>query len=299
MKRYFFFNFCCYIIFLIAYSMFLGNIFYRENKDVRIQVTDLIGLISGVKDQIVFPDSEILSNSNGEVVFPGGAGKQSNGGIFFPDDSKGPGNDFTAEVDRDPNADTIDLSQHLEDAVESVKNTTEAFAGCLMSGVPTVTCSLEVLLLLMVGLLLVQEGIQCFALGIKRYILEWENLLELLAIFLATAGLFLQHDMQVLMWVSAPGICFAYLEFIFLMGRYPFIGGSISLMFYSILSHLFRSLINFVVLVVGFGFGFFIISNGKAGDHFENPPKAILKTLIMALGEFEFDDLYRDPIQMK
>ena len=41
-----------------------------------------------------------------------------------------------------------------------------------------------------------QEGIQCFALGIKRYVTEWENLLELLAIFLATAGLFLQHDMQ-------------------------------------------------------------------------------------------------------
>ena len=28
-KRYFFFNFSCYVIFLIAYSMFLGNIFYR------------------------------------------------------------------------------------------------------------------------------------------------------------------------------------------------------------------------------------------------------------------------------
>ena len=104
----------------------------------------------------------------------------------------------------------------------------------------------------------------------------------------------------------------AYLEFIFLMGRYPFIGGSISLMFYYLLSHLFRSLINFVVLVVGFAFGFFIISQDKGGksaqtyfrlfsltslclqtgDHFENPAKAILKTLIMALGEFEFDDLY-------
>ena len=36
--------------------------------------------------------------------------------------------------------------------------------------------------------------------------MEWENLLELLAIFLATAGLFLQHRKQVLMWVSAPGI---------------------------------------------------------------------------------------------
>ena len=109
---------------------------------------------------------------------------------------KGKDTDFIAEVDKDPNANTIDLSQHLENTLESVKNTTEAFAGCLMSGVPTVTCSLEVLLLLMVFLLLVQEGIQCFALGIKRYILEWENLLELLAIFLATAGLFLQHDMQ-------------------------------------------------------------------------------------------------------
>ena len=49
------------------------------------------------------------------------------------------------------------------------------------------------------------------------------------------------------------------------MGRYPFIGGSISLMFYYLLSHLFRSLINFVVLVVGFAFGFFIISQDKGG----------------------------------
>ena len=28
-KRYFFFNFSCYVIFLVAYSLFLGNIFYR------------------------------------------------------------------------------------------------------------------------------------------------------------------------------------------------------------------------------------------------------------------------------
>ena len=61
---------------------------------------------------------------------------------------------------KDPTANTIDLSEQLEGAVESVKNQTEAFAGCLMSGVPTVTCSLEVLLLLMVALLLIQEGFQ-------------------------------------------------------------------------------------------------------------------------------------------
>ena len=28
-KRYFFFNFACYVIFLLTYSLFLGNIFYR------------------------------------------------------------------------------------------------------------------------------------------------------------------------------------------------------------------------------------------------------------------------------
>ena len=56
------------------------------------------------------------------------------------------------------------------------------------------------------------------------------------------------------------------------MGRYPFIGGSISLMFYYLLSHLFRSLINFVVLVVGFAFGFFIISQDKGrSDTSSNP----------------------------
>ena len=69
----------------------------RENKDVRIQVTDLISLIGG--DQIIFPDSDILANSNAEVVFPGGAGKKSKGAIFFPDE--GPGNsDFVAEADK-------------------------------------------------------------------------------------------------------------------------------------------------------------------------------------------------------
>ena len=72
----------------------------RENKDVRIQVTDLISLIGGGGDQIIFPDSDILANSNAEVVFPGGAGKESKGAIVFPDEG-GPGNsDFVAEADK-------------------------------------------------------------------------------------------------------------------------------------------------------------------------------------------------------
>ena len=46
--------------------------------------------------------------------------------------------DFFIDL-KDPTANTIDLSEQLEGAVDSVKNQTEAFAGCLMSGVPTIT----------------------------------------------------------------------------------------------------------------------------------------------------------------
>ncbi len=81
------------------------------------------------------------------------------------------------------------------------------------------------------------------------------------------------------------------MELIFLMGRYPFLGGKISLMFYSIIKHLGKSLSNFFVLVIGFGFGFFIMHHGKDSENFENPWKAVGKTLTMALGEYEFDNL--------
>ncbi len=58
------------------------------------------------------------------------------------------------------------------------------------------------------------------------------------------------------------------------MGRYPFLGGSVSLMFYSIVRHLFRSLSNFLVLIVGFAFGFFIVHHRKNDDRsFDNPWK--------------------------
>jgi hypothetical protein len=46
------------------------------------------------------------------------------------------------------------------------------------------------------------------------------------------------------------------------------------------------------VLIIGFAFGFFIIHHRKSSDNFENPWKAVAKTLTMVLGEFDFNDLY-------
>ena len=76
------------------------------------------------------------------------------------------------------------------------------------------------------------------------------------------------------------------------IGRYPMLGGSISLMFYNIIRRLFKVLSSFLILIIGFAFGFFIMHHKSRYDTFENPLKAIFKTLVMSVGEIEFTDLY-------
>ena len=70
------------------------------------------------------------------------------------------------------------------------------------------------------------------------------------------------------------------------------LGGSVSLMFYNIIRRLFEALLSFLILITGFALGFFIMHHKAHYDHFENPMKAIFKTLVMSVGEFEFTDLY-------
>ena len=66
-------------------------------------------------------------------------------------------------------------------------------------------------------------------------------------------------------------------ELVFLLGRYPPIGGQISIMFYNITKHLMNGLINLFILVIGFAFGFFIMHRNTKTDGFETPAKAIVK----------------------
>jgi hypothetical protein len=62
-RKFFFFNFASYLIFLIAYSLFLGNLFYRESTNKKIKITDLIGLIGGNIDQANNPSKQLLNSS--------------------------------------------------------------------------------------------------------------------------------------------------------------------------------------------------------------------------------------------
>lgn len=248
-SKYVMLNFTIYVLFLLFYSLFLGNIFYRKANNAKLGNIKLSELLFHM-DRIVFPDQ--VKFENGKASFVG--------------------------VDND---------------IAVTNRSRVTFEKCFNDD-PSLSCAIEIILTICIIVLTLQELFQLAALGVKQYVGEFENLIEITVLALAISSLAVQQDMYTLKWVSAFGICLAYLELIFLLGRYPLLGGTISLMFYNILQHLGKTLSNFLILVIGFSFGFFIMHHGGSStfDHFENPGKAIVKTLVMAVGEIEFNELY-------
>ena len=98
--------------------------------------------------------------------------------------------------------------------------------------------------------------------------------------------------MFILQIVSAVGICLAWIELIFLFGRYPFVGGMFSIMYYSITKRIIRTALGFAILVCAFAFAFFIIHFNNETESFDDPTRAFIKVFVMVLGEFEFNDLW-------
>ena len=269
-RKVFMVTFLVYVMFLLTYSMYLGNTFYRKlHRRYRKGVS-----------------------TTTSVTFDNG--KKAEAEIFFPEEDDGEADVMDGDVpDEAAFVGFRDLFGKKNKTRMNKRNVGyHLFETCLFTGAPTFNCIVEAILTFTILLLIAQEFLQIFALGPRRYLREFENVLELLVIGLAVAGFAVQDDVVRLKWISAFGIVLAYLELIFLMGRYQFLGGNISLMFYSIVRHLIRSLLSFFVLIVGFAFGFFIIHHKKSTENFENPGKAIAKTLTMSLGEFDFNDLY-------
>ena len=92
--------------------------------------------------------------------------------------------------------------------------------------------------------------------------------------------------------VSALAICLAWIQLIFLFMRYPFLGGKFSIMYYSITKRIIKTAFGFLILVCAFGFAFYIIHFNNEAKDFNNISRAILKVLVMTLGEFDFDNLW-------
>jgi len=111
--------------------------------------------------------------------------------------------------------------------------------------------------------------------------------------------------------LCAIGICLAWIQLIFLFGRYPILGsfkrfnldgGDFSVMFTSIVQTLFRYIMAMFSMVSGFACAFMILEyknkleeedDFKEKDGFEAPFEGFVKALAMTLGEFTIDLLYK------
>ena len=154
-------------------------------------------------------------------------------------------------------------------------------------------CATEVFLVLSLGFLFLHQLWEFTALG-KRYFRELESWFKLLIFSLALASMFFMENLEVLNVIASAAICLAWIEVVFMIGRFPFLGGKFSIMFYSITKRIIQGAVSFIIIIFAFGFAFFVISFGSEGEQFQNPGKSLLKIIVMILGEFEFDTLYDD-----
>ena len=184
--------------------------------------------------------------------------------------------------------------------------TTEDYKGLitifLESSQPTGFLVCEILLLALTIILAFVELYQAFKLR-RQYFREIENYFEWFVILSAFISMgykdvILQESSEnpvsaFIRGITALGICFSWLELIFMIGRYPFSGGVFSIMFYNIIKILFRYMIAMFCMVIGHAFAFMVINFGhNSMKSFDSPFKSIVQTLTMLLGEFNFEDIY-------
>jgi len=166
----------------------------------------------------------------------------------------------------------------------------------------------EILLLTLTLLLTISEIFQAFKLK-QQYWKEMENRFysySLLSAYLCMAMKSSLLDTEglgpALRGLAAIGILFSWLELIFVVGRIPYrgFGGCLSVMFYNIIRKLFSYMIAMIIMITGHAMAFMVIGFGHIDKNkeeeevisFDNPFKAIVKTLTMALGEFDLNTLY-------
>ena len=157
----------------------------------------------------------------------------------------------------------------------------------------------EIFFILLLIFLTLSELRQAFVLRLQ-YFKELENLIEWVVIISATITIGMRKvavDVQaensaMVRGIAALGITAAWLELIFLIGRYPFSGGDFSIMFYNIIKRTFRYVIAMALMIFGFAFAFMVVSYGIDRESFKNPWKSAMMTLTMILGEFNFGEMY-------
>ena len=178
----------------MAYSAFLGNIFYRESHGRIINV-----LVPTNRTHFVNVEIDRSKIHNNQIIFPGGIPNVN---------------------DNDNNKETLEGSPPFVDKIPPRDPGDNFWTFDQCSSKPSFTCGLEISLFIFTLLLSLQEMLQLITLGPKRYFSEFENYVEIVTLVLVYLCLILQYDLYVLKWLSAIGICLAYVELIFWLGKY-------------------------------------------------------------------------------
>nr|XP_034187818.1 transient receptor potential channel pyrexia-like [Osmia lignaria] len=100
-----------------------------------------------------------------------------------------------------------------------------------------------------------------------------------------------EHRPQWVLHSISLAILLAWMQMMLLVGRLPTCG-YYALMFSTVLKNILKVLLAFVCLIVGFAFSFAVLFHGN--DQFRNSWRAVVKTVVMMMGEYEYGALFSD-----
>merc|ERR1712126_63227 len=120
------------------------------------------------------------------------------------------------------------------------------FTGCSADDMDPPLCTVEIFLMISLSVLFLQQLWEFAALG-RRYFFELESWFKLLIFSLALTSMFFMANLEVLNVVASAAVCLAWIEIIFMIGRYPFLGGRFSIMFYSITKRIIQGAVSFII----------------------------------------------------
>merc|ERR1711953_494472 len=292
----FLFSFTLYFIFVILFSLFIGLMYERNNEHDVIRIPVELPQSCDALRPIDFSSkgrneiqNRMLINDDSELIDVTAAAQTdlvNRAGIKKKTPAGRNTEEYKIKLE-------VVKEKRNKTRVSRVRRKEGLFMECStrrkFQDIPL--CVVESFLVVAILLLVVVETWQALALG-RDYFLELENWFELLILSLTVCTLYLKAELDSLAIVASVGICLAWIELIFQFGRYPSLGGTFSIMYYSITKRIIRTALGLCLLVLAFALAFFIIHFDNTNESFESLSKSIIKSFVMVLGEFEFDDLW-------
>ena len=182
------------------------------------------------------------------------------------------------------------------------------FTGSWFTGITvqaSQTIAIVVVILILTAIRILIEILQ-FILNPISYLTSFENYLEVAGHVLII--LFMVDPLYAFYCQSLPydwpwqcgifAVFLTWINFFVSMKRFPLIGIYI-LMYVDILFTFLKIVIMALFFLVAFGMAFYmsLLQENRGCYAFSNPLKALLKTLTMTTGEFEYDSIFEDPTQ--